>query len=116
LQKRLVNRREKQRTARGLYNSLSNVDALKSATYNAAEYYDISKDYGSIEVGKIADCIFLVKNPLEDFKNTQIINAVYYKNRLYNSEDLKQMKAFVKSQAKSFGITCKFIWNVIKPK
>jgi len=93
---------------------LSNVEALKSATLNAAEYYDISKDYGSIEVGKIADFILLEKNPLEDIKNTQTINAVYYQNRLYNSEDLKQMKAFVKSQAKSFGITCKFFWNMIK--
>lgn len=93
---------------------LSNAEALKSATLNAAEYYDISKDYGSIEVGKIADFLMLAKNPLEDIKNTQTIVAVYYRHRLYNSEDLKQMKTFVKKQAKSFGITCKFIWNMIK--
>ena len=93
---------------------LSNVEVLRSATCNAVEYYGISKDYGSIEVGKIADFIMLTKNPLENIKNTQTINTVYYDHHLYASEDLVQMKSFVKSQAKSFGISCKFIWNMMK--
>jgi len=95
---------------------LSNAEALRSATYNAVEYYGISKEYGSIEAGKIADFIILTKNPFENIKNTQTINTVYYNNRLYNIEDIEQMKTFVKNQAKSFGITCKFIWNMLKPK
>ena len=93
---------------------LSNAEALKTATLNATDYYGISKDYGSIEVGKIADFILLAKNPFEDIKHTQTIVAVYYQHRLYNSEDLNQMKIFVKKQAKSFGVTCKFVWNMIK--
>lgn len=93
---------------------LSNAEALKTATYNPAEYYNITKDYGSIEVGKTADFILLPKNPLENIENTKTINSVYCNNRLYNREDLEQMKLFVKNQAKSFGVTCKFIWNMIK--
>ena len=95
---------------------LSNEEALKSATYNPAQYYEISNDYGTIEVGKIADFVVIEKNPLKNIKNTQTIKFVYYNSRLYNTGDLTQMKTFVKQQAKSFGITSKFIWNMIKRK
>jgi imidazolonepropionase-like amidohydrolase len=93
---------------------LSNAEALKTATYNAAEYYGLTKDYGSIEVGKTADFILLKQNPLANISNTQTIKAVYYRSRLYNEDDLASMRKFVQDQAKSFGISCKFIWNMIK--
>ncbi len=93
---------------------LSNTEALKTATYNAAEYYGVANDYGSIEVGKKADFILLKQNPLENIANTKTISAVYYNYRWYNEEDIKNMKMYVHKQAKSFGISCKFIWNMIK--
>ncbi len=93
---------------------LTNAEVLKTATYNAAEYYELTEYYGSIEVGKKADFILLNKNPLDAIENTQTINAVFYNNCWYNKNDLEQMKIFVKKQAKSFGISCKFIWNMIK--
>jgi len=95
---------------------LSNAEALKAATYNAADYYGVTNDFGSIEVGRIADFIVLSENPIENIKNTKSIKAVYYNKRFYDSEDLKDMKKFVENQAKSFGITCKFIWNMMKLK
>ena len=93
---------------------LSNATALKIATYNAADYYNLTNDYGSIEVGKKADFILLKQNPLDNIRNTKYIHSVYYNLRWYNTKDLKEMKNFVKKQAKSFGISCKFIWNMIK--
>jgi hypothetical protein len=93
---------------------LSNTEVLKTATYNAAEYYGLTEDYGSIEVGKKADFILLNQNPLENISNTQTIDAVFYNNRWYSKDDLAEMKTFVQKQAKSFGISCKFIWNLIK--
>lgn len=93
---------------------LSNAEALRTATYNAVEYYGLTKEYGSIEVGKRPDFILLNQNPLDDIANTQTISAVYYNNRWYAKNDLAEMKTFVQKQAASFGISCKFIWNLIK--
>jgi imidazolonepropionase-like amidohydrolase len=93
---------------------LSNHEALMTATYNAADYYGMTNEYGSIETGKMADFILLRNNPLENITNTQTISAVFYNNRWYNEADLEAMKIFVSKQAKSFGISCKFIWNMLK--
>jgi hypothetical protein len=93
---------------------LSNAEALRTATINAAEYYELENEYGSIEVGKVADFILLGDNPLENIKNTQTISAVFYNNRWYDESDIEEMKSFTREQAKSFGISCKFIWNMMK--
>jgi imidazolonepropionase-like amidohydrolase len=93
---------------------LSNAEALRTATSHAAEYYGLTEEYGSIEIGKKADFILLSKNPLEDIANTKTIEAVCYNNRWYTRKDLEEMKSFVRQQAKSFGVSCTFIWNMIK--
>ncbi len=49
---------------------MTNYDALKSATMNAADLLNIEDKYGSIEQGKIADIIALNSNPLKDIKAT----------------------------------------------
>jgi Amidohydrolase family len=93
---------------------LTNAEALKTATINATDYYGISDKYGAIGKGKFADFIILEANPLVNIDNTQAIHSVYYNFRLYEKNDLQEMKNFVKEQAKSFGINCKFTWNMIK--
>jgi imidazolonepropionase-like amidohydrolase len=93
---------------------LTPAEALRTATINAAEYYRQTDKYGSVEPGKTADLLLLDRNPLENITNTQAIHAVYFNQRLYDRNDLARMKASVREQAKSFGISCKFIWNMIK--
>jgi imidazolonepropionase-like amidohydrolase len=93
---------------------LSNAEALKTATINPAIYYNETSDYGSIEVGKMADFLVLNKNPLEYIENTQSIENVYFNQKFYVKSDLEEMKKYVHEQAKSFSINCKFIWNMIK--
>lgn len=48
-------------------------EALKTATYNPAEFLGQLDKLGTVEVGKEADLILLFKNPLEDIKNTRTI-------------------------------------------
>lgn len=93
---------------------LTNAEALQAATLEPARYYGVSDQWGTIEVGKRADLLFLKKNPMEDIRNTQTITNVMFNNSLYESEDVEAMKSFVHRQAKSFSISCKFIWNMIK--
>lgn len=93
---------------------LTTHEALKTATIHPAQYFRRSDEYGSITVGQTADFVLLEKNPLEDISHTKTIRAVFYNNRLYDSDDLEEMKSFVKRQASSFGVSCQFIWNMIK--
>ncbi|MFN3848086.1 MAG: amidohydrolase family protein [Spirosomataceae bacterium] len=93
---------------------LSNAEALKTATINPAQYYGLSDQYGSISVGKKAAFILLDKNPLENIAHTQSINAVFFNDRFYPKSDLENMKKYTIRQAKSYGMSCKFIWNMLK--
>ncbi|KAG2194958.1 hypothetical protein INT46_004412 [Mucor plumbeus] len=55
---------------------LSNLDALKAATSLAADCFDL-KDRGVIEIGRRADLILIVDNPLENIKATRSLKRVW---------------------------------------
>jgi len=92
---------------------LSPAEALKTATLNAAIHLDLEEEYGSIEVGKKADLIILNKNPLDNIEYTRDISAVIQNGRLYNSENIRELKEFAKRQASSFSLNCKMIWKLL---
>lgn len=69
---------------------MSNLEALKTATINGANYIGAGQDIGSLERGKLADLIVLDKNPLEDIENTQYIQYVMSNGRLYDAETLNE--------------------------
>jgi hypothetical protein len=56
---------------------ISNSDILRMATINAAEQLNISEQHGSIELGKMANIVFLKENPLENIANTKTITQVF---------------------------------------
>lgn len=56
---------------------IPNKDILRMATLNAAEHLNIADKHGSIEPGKIANLVFLERNPLNDISNTQSISQVF---------------------------------------
>ena len=93
---------------------LSTTESIQTATINAAEYFNLQDQFGSIEVGKTADFILLSKNPLDNIRHTTSIETVYFNQRLYDNNDLNAMKDFVNKQSKSFSNSCKFIWNMVK--
>lgn len=93
---------------------LTPVDALRAATVLSAEYFDLQKEYGGVAAGMRADLILLNKNPLEDIRNTQSIEAVIFNGNLYDRNKLDEISGAVESRAKSWSIACKILWEFIK--
>lgn len=67
---------------------LTPADALRAATIGPAEFLGLSKNGGSITVGKRADLVLLDDNPLLQISNTRRIRAVVLDGRLFQRADL----------------------------
>jgi len=47
------------------------MEALQTATINAAKFFGSETEFGTAEKGKLADLILLDANPLADISNTK---------------------------------------------
>jgi hypothetical protein len=61
---------------------LSPLEALRTATRNAAEYLGKSGELGSVDAGKLADLVLLDANPLDQINNVRKVHAVILAGRL----------------------------------
>jgi imidazolonepropionase-like amidohydrolase len=77
------------------------MEALQTATINAARFLEKLEDYGTVEKGKVADLVLLDANPLDDIRNTRKIRAVIANGRYYSREQLDRILADVEGYAKS---------------
>ncbi|MEQ5789400.1 amidohydrolase family protein [Erythrobacter sp. NFXS35] len=68
------------------------LQALRSTTTEAAAWLDESEDYGTLEVGKVADFVVLQSNPLENISNTRAIEAVVQNGRLFTRGELQDLR------------------------
>jgi imidazolonepropionase-like amidohydrolase len=66
----------------------SPMDALRSATFNAALFGGAEQKLGSIAVGQAADLVLLDADPLRDIRNTRRIRGVMAGGRWFNSSAL----------------------------
>ena len=70
---------------------MSNLEALKAATINSAEYIGLGDDIGSLKVGKLADLVVMEKNPLEEIRNTESIKMVMLNGRLFDADTMNEI-------------------------
>ena len=79
---------------------LTPMEALQAATRNPAIFLGELSSQGTIERGKIANLILLEANPLEDIRNTQLINAVIINGKYLPKEALQKKLADVEATAR----------------
>jgi imidazolonepropionase-like amidohydrolase len=70
---------------------LTTYDALKTATYNAAECLDVLDTTGTVEEGKTADLVLLEADPLKNIMNTQRIAGVMKAGRWFDGRAIGGM-------------------------
>jgi Amidohydrolase family len=68
------------------------LEALQSASRDAAAAMGVSKDVGTVEVGKTADLVLLDADPLTNISNTRKIDAVILHGRLFSKDDFSSMR------------------------
>ncbi|NEW79890.1 MAG: amidohydrolase family protein [Gelidibacter sp.] len=81
---------------------MSNLEALKAATINAANYIGAGKDIGSLKVGKLADLLVLEKNPLENIQNSNSLIFTMANGRLYDSNTMNEVGNEPKTRAQFY--------------
>lgn len=70
---------------------MTNMQALKAATLNGAEYIGAGDEIGSLKAGKLADLIVLDKNPLENIKNTETVKYTMVNGRLFDTDTMNEI-------------------------
>jgi len=92
---------------------ISPAATLKIATLGAARYAGAAQDFGSIEVGKVADILLLDSNPLVDISATRRIQGMLFDGQFYNREGLDQLMQFGAAQASSLQFNLQLLWRML---
>lgn len=66
---------------------MSPFEALRSATYEPARYFEMTDSVGTVERGKLADLVLIDANPLVDIRNTRRITAVVANGRFMDTAE-----------------------------
>jgi len=77
------------------------MEALQSATRDAARFLGREKEFGSIAAGAHADVLLLEANPLDNISNTTKINAVVRDGVLFDRASLDTLLMQAKAAAKA---------------
>jgi hypothetical protein len=64
---------------------LTPLEALRTATYNPADYFGALDSLGTVAQGKVADLVLLDADPLVDIRNTRRISVVIANGRVFDS-------------------------------
>jgi imidazolonepropionase-like amidohydrolase len=75
------------------------LEALQTATLNPADFYNRRSDFGTVQIGRIADLVILEANPLDNIANTRKIAGVVADGHYFSSADLEQLRNRLKQLA-----------------
>jgi imidazolonepropionase-like amidohydrolase len=80
---------------------LTPVEALRTATWNAARYFDRTDQLGTVAPGRIADLVLVDGDPLLDIRNARRIRAVVARGRYLDRTALDGLLAAAERAARS---------------
>lgn len=72
---------------------LTPLQALQAASRDAAKTMGVSKDVGTIEVGKLADLVVLDADPLKKISNTRKIDGVILHGQFFSKEEISALRS-----------------------
>jgi imidazolonepropionase-like amidohydrolase/Tol biopolymer transport system component len=87
---------------------MSNMEALRAATLNGAEYIGMGSEIGSLEAGKLADLIVLEANPLEDIRNSEHVQYTMVNGRLYDAASMAETGNYSQKPGKFYWENSKY--------
>ncbi|MEN7547542.1 amidohydrolase family protein [Rapidithrix thailandica] len=87
---------------------MSNLEAIRAATWNGAHYIGMDHEIGSLEAGKLADLIVLDKDPLENIRNTEFVRYTMINGRLFEAESMKEVGNVERKRSKFYWENGKF--------
>ncbi|MEM9547774.1 MAG: amidohydrolase family protein [Bacteroidota bacterium] len=70
---------------------MSNMQALRAATINGAEYLGMTTEIGSIKEGKLADVIVIDGDPSQNLKDSENVIYTIINGRLYDTETMNEI-------------------------
>ena len=79
---------------------LTPLEALQTATFEAARYAGLQDSLGVVEQGKLADLVLLEADPLADITNTEKIAAVILAGKLIDKPRLQKLLAEAEAAAR----------------
>ena len=92
---------------------LTPTQALRSATWSPAQHAGMGQRSGLIEAGRDADLLLLDADPRTDIRHTRRIDTVVMRGAVYRRDALDRLLTFSHEQARSFGVNCRFLWNIL---
>ncbi len=94
---------------------MTNLEALRAATWNGARYIGMDHDLGSLEAGKLADLIVLDANPLDDIKNSETVRYTMANGRLYDAHTMNEVGNHPRARLPFYwekpGASDAFVWQ-----
>lgn len=82
---------------------LTPLEALRSATWSAARYFDKSGEFGAVAPGRIADLVLIDADPLADIRNVRRIRAVIANGRYLDRPTLDGLLSAAERAARGGG-------------
>ena len=67
------------------------LQALQTATINPARFLGSTRDFGTVELGKIADLVLVDADPTKEIANTQKIAGVVLNGRYFSRDALYEV-------------------------